>query len=83
MRGEVGVGTTHNADGQFDGVPGASSTVPVQVSADVDWTDVAVGADHTCARKQSGELWCWGSNRFGQRGDGLAWRASFAPVIRP
>jgi alpha-tubulin suppressor-like RCC1 family protein len=31
---------------------------------------VALGDSHTCARKQDGTLFCWGSNEFGQLGDG-------------
>jgi alpha-tubulin suppressor-like RCC1 family protein len=31
---------------------------------------VAAGLYHTCAIKQDGSLWCWGSNEDGQLGDG-------------
>jgi hypothetical protein len=26
--------------------------------------------DHVCGRSETGEVWCWGSNEFGQLGDG-------------
>lgn len=33
-------------------------------------TMLAAGRTHVCALRQSGEVWCWGSNAKGQRGDG-------------
>lgn len=33
-------------------------------------TQIALGGDHTCARRVDGTLWCWGSNQDGQLGDG-------------
>ena len=38
-------------------------------------TDVArlsAGELHTCAQRSDKSLWCWGSNDFGQIGDGTA-----------
>lgn len=32
--------------------------------------DVATGAAHTCAVSARGRVWCWGSNWYGQLGDG-------------
>jgi alpha-tubulin suppressor-like RCC1 family protein len=34
------------------------------------WAEVAVGLDHTCARRASGSVVCWGKNADGQLGDG-------------
>ncbi len=33
-------------------------------------SQVAVGETHTCALLQSGDVYCWGANDAGQRGDG-------------
>jgi len=34
------------------------------------WTAIAAGADHTVAIRGDGSLWAWGSNDFGQLGQG-------------
>ena len=34
------------------------------------WLDLSAGGAHTCAVTQSGNVWCWGSDRFGQLGRG-------------
>jgi alpha-tubulin suppressor-like RCC1 family protein len=36
---------------------------------------VAAGGAHTCAIKEDGSLWCWGNNKYGQIGDGSAWKS--------
>ena len=40
---------------------------------------VAAGDDHSCAAMSNGEVLCWGSNEWGQLGDGTLTR-SFTPV---
>lgn len=57
--GQVGV---NSIEGKF--------TTPTKVSEDADWSAVAAGEDHTCALKESGALWCWGYNAYGQVGVG-------------
>ena len=48
-----------------------SQSTPVEVSgAATDWFTFELGDDHTCARKESGRLLCWGSDDSGRRGDG-------------
>ncbi|MFW5921054.1 MAG: RCC1 domain-containing protein, partial [Polyangiales bacterium] len=40
---------------------------------------IAVGGQHTCARDEEGQVWCWGAGDRGQIGDG-ATRDRTAPV---
>ena len=57
--GELGNGSTDN------------SSVPVEVQGIDDATSVSAGGgSHSCALHQNGTISCWGSNRFGQLGDG-------------
>jgi alpha-tubulin suppressor-like RCC1 family protein len=35
-----------------------------------DAVELTAGAAHTCARRAAGTIVCWGSNRYGQMGDG-------------
>jgi alpha-tubulin suppressor-like RCC1 family protein len=60
---------------------------PVATSLD-DWTAVAIGwghdgsrngVGHACAISASAGLWCWGSNSYGELGDGTA-TPSLVPV---
>lgn len=64
--GEVGDGTTGDSNGL--------RLKPVQVVQGTGHlTDVAAvtaGNQFTCALKTDGTVWCWGSNSFGQLGDG-------------
>lgn len=44
--------------------------------------EITVGQDHACARLEGGSVWCWGSNRDGQLGDGTTvTRAVPMPVV--
>jgi len=44
-------------------------------------TAIAAGANHTCA-VVNGDVQCWGSNYYGQLGDGTN-KTSFSPVLSP
>jgi len=44
--------------------------VPVQVGASKDWGAIEVGGQFSAALKNDGSLWVWGSNGWGQLGDG-------------
>lgn len=67
----------------------ADAGVPTPVMTDLaDWTAVAIGwghdggrngTGHACAISASAGLWCWGSNSYGELGDGTQ-IASSAPV---
>lgn len=60
----------YNSSGQL-GDPAVSYAVenpnPV-LDADPSFVAVGVGADHSCAAKDDGTMWCWGSNTDSQSG---------------
>ncbi len=45
-------------------------TTPTCIGTDSNWTQIAVGANHSMALKSDGSLWGWGQNDRGQVGDG-------------
>jgi alpha-tubulin suppressor-like RCC1 family protein len=54
-----------------NGYGGSLSAYPAPVvSATASWAQLATGADHTCAIKSDGSLWCWGLNVHGELGLG-------------
>ncbi len=57
-----------SSDSCFNSTP--CSKKPVSVPGLSSVVDIAVGGNHTCARKIDGGVLCWGWNEFGQLGDG-------------
>jgi alpha-tubulin suppressor-like RCC1 family protein len=57
--GELGHGSTSDSDppAPIQGLPKNSR-------------QVVFGSDHACARMEDGPVYCWGSNKLGQLGDG-------------
>jgi alpha-tubulin suppressor-like RCC1 family protein len=53
-----------------DGASGTNRLTPVAVSGLGNAVAIAAGYGHTCALLSNGTSWCWGSNAFGQLGDG-------------
>lgn len=43
---------------------------PLQVGIDNNWNKISIEGSHVLALKTNGTLWAWGSNSFGQLGDG-------------
>jgi len=59
-----------NGDGELgrgkQGPPERPGAVPALDGV----VELALGADHACARASDATIWCWGSNAAGQLGDG-------------
>ena len=53
-----------------DGTVTEASLVPVAVAGLTDVVELAATALHTCARRRSGDVWCWGGNAAATLGDG-------------
>ena len=52
---------------------------PYQVGSQTDWESVSAGAYHSCAKKTTGELFCWGYGFQGQLGLGST-QSQLAPA---
>jgi hypothetical protein len=63
------------------GVAGASRAVPQEVPGLTHIVDLAAADDNTCAIDADGQAWCWGSDAYGQLGDGGG--ASGTPSASP
>ncbi|WP_454083540.1 RCC1 domain-containing protein [Georgenia sp. Marseille-Q6866] len=60
-----------NGEGQLGTGSRTSSSVPVPVSGlDGGVTAISAGQYHTCALTDAGDVTCWGSNTFGELGNG-------------
>ena len=58
-----------------------NSAVPVPVATSARFLAVAVGVSHACGMTRAGMVYCWGSNQYGQLGDGsyaLGWSTPVA-----
>jgi alpha-tubulin suppressor-like RCC1 family protein len=63
--------TGFNSNGQIGDGSTTSRASYVQVGSDTNWRTVSSGlGSHTLGLKTDGTLWAWGSNTFGQLGDG-------------
>jgi alpha-tubulin suppressor-like RCC1 family protein len=71
-RGERGSGLGHGGD--------AGSLVPVRVSTDLTFTQIATGTYFTCALTAAGEAYCWGRNGTGQLGNANTPHESMVPL---
>ena len=73
-----------NEGGQTgDGTTVTPRLAPVQVKGLTDAVEIASGTWHTCARRASGEVVCWGQNCIGQLGDGNGHDPMFSDAMCP
>ena len=72
-----------NEDGQLgNGQSGydANSSVPVLVEGITDATAITTGGWHSCAVHEGGAISCWGSNYYGQLGNGQSGEDVFSSI---
>lgn len=71
-----------DASGQLgDGGSNTNQPTPVEVAGHAaDWAAVSAGGTYTCALKNTGRLYCWGSDATGELGDGGANSARNVPT---
>jgi regulator of chromosome condensation (RCC1) repeat-containing protein/Regulator of Chromosome Condensation (RCC1) repeat protein len=76
QRGQLGIGSEPSSVGTPVPVPWNMATRgrPVQI---------AVGAGHTCVLVDTGEVYCWGDNSYGQLGAGVASSVDDPAVVSP
>ncbi|MFN4942951.1 MAG: Ig-like domain-containing protein, partial [Akkermansiaceae bacterium] len=71
----------YNAYGQLGNGNTTSSSTPVFVSSGFSMgTQIAAGANHSMLISQTGQVWCWGRNTYGQLGNGTTTN-SHTPVL--
>jgi alpha-tubulin suppressor-like RCC1 family protein len=58
----------------------AGATDLTDVTGLTDAVEISAGENHTCARRRSGSVVCWGANEYGQLGDGTTEPRS-VPVV--
>jgi alpha-tubulin suppressor-like RCC1 family protein len=61
--GQLGDGVIATTNGDF-------RTTPTQVLGGITFASISAGGNHNCGLTAAGVAWCWGSNQFGQLGDG-------------
>lgn len=75
----------YNASGQLGDGTTANKDVPTLVplpSGVTGWTNFSLGDRHTCAIANTGQMWCWGYNNYGELGDSTTTnRPSPTPVV--
>jgi alpha-tubulin suppressor-like RCC1 family protein len=72
-----------NSDGQLGNGTTTGSPTPVNVANAANFTAITAsqsfGDGHTCGRRGSGQIVCWGANNYGQLGTGTT-TPSLVPV---
>ena len=48
----------------------AADAGPTGCTTDCELVELALGLEHSCARRENGDVICWGANQYGQLGDG-------------
>lgn len=70
----------YNSSGELGDTTIVNRSSPVIVSGGItNWTQVSAGSKSTLARRSDGTAWSWGSNSYGQLGNGLT-ASAVSPV---
>jgi len=77
--GQLGDGVRVRDCPNLNGIDNCSVS-PITVKDLRDATRLWSGVGNTCARRQSGEIVCWGGNRTGELGDGSL-KDHFSPEL--
>ncbi len=71
LQGQIGDGTADTAHYRDRATPALGLT---------DVVELAAGANHACARRSDGTVWCWGANGSRQIGSGRSGTPTSTPV---
>jgi alpha-tubulin suppressor-like RCC1 family protein len=52
-----------------DNTAGNQKSSPVLVVGNHSFVEISAASNHSVARKENGEVWCWGGDNYGQLGD--------------
>lgn len=63
-----------------DGFGTTDQTTPVRIGSAANWVAVDAGGAHTCGRRTTGRLFCWGSDTAGRLGDDPVEQQQPSPV---
>src|SRR5678815_2633035 len=69
--GQIGDGTTTDR--------GTPVTIPPP--GGMTWAQIAAGDNHTCARTNTGRIYCWGRNLAGELGIGMGLTATTPQAV--
>jgi alpha-tubulin suppressor-like RCC1 family protein len=72
-----------NNNGELGNSTGRNSATPVNVTGLADIVEVSAGSNTSCARDGAGEAWDWGSDEWGQVGNGTSGKVIDTPYKLP
>ena len=59
-----------------------SERAPRRIAVNSPFADVSAGTTHTCGVTRNHNAFCWGSNVFGERGDGTIGVRAFPVAVK-